>query len=73
MRFALVVVLLAMLPLALISLSTVLVGLLCGAALAFVLTRWSRHMLGGYTGDVLGAVEQVFEIGFLLGVVAALS
>ena len=73
LRFALVVVLLAMLPLALISLSTVLVGLLCGAALAFVLTRWSRHMLGGYTGDVLGAVEQVFEIGFLLGVVAALS
>ena len=73
LRFALVVVLLAMLLLALISLSTVLVGLLCGAALAFVLTRWSRHMLGGYTGDVLGAVEQVFEIGFLLGVVAALS
>ncbi|QDM33500.1 adenosylcobinamide-GDP ribazoletransferase [Tardiphaga sp. vice352] len=72
LRFALVVVLLAMLPLALISLSAVLVGLLCGAALAFVLTRWSRHMLGGYTGDVLGAVEQVFEIGFLLGVVAAM-
>ena len=23
-------------------------------------------MLGGYTGDVLGAVEQVYEITFLL-------
>lgn len=72
MRFALIVVLLAALPLALISLSAVVVGLLCGAALAFVLARWSRTMLGGYTGDVLGAIEQVFEIGFLLGVVAAM-
>jgi adenosylcobinamide-GDP ribazoletransferase len=73
LRFALAVVLFAALPLALISLAAVIVGLLCGAALAFVLARWSRHMLGGYTGDVLGAIEQVFEIGFLLGVVAALS
>jgi adenosylcobinamide-GDP ribazoletransferase len=27
--------------------------------------------LGGYTGDVLGAIEQVFQVGFLLGVAAA--
>ncbi|MDB5503718.1 MAG: Adenosylcobinamide-GDP ribazoletransferase, partial [Tardiphaga sp.] len=32
-----------------------------------------RRLLGGYTGDVLGAIEQVFEIGFLLGVAAAMS
>jgi len=30
-------------------------------------------LIGGYTGDVLGAVEQAFEIGFLLGVAAVLS
>ena len=70
--FALIVVALAALPLALISLSAVITGLLCGVALAFLLARWSRKMLGGYTGDVLGAVEQLFEIGFLLGVAAAL-
>ncbi|MDB5655181.1 MAG: Adenosylcobinamide-GDP ribazoletransferase [Tardiphaga sp.] len=72
LMFALTVVLLASLPLAFISLSAVVVGLLCGAVLALVLARWSHRMLGGYTGDVLGAIEQVFEIGFLLGVAAAL-
>jgi adenosylcobinamide-GDP ribazoletransferase len=71
--FALVVVLLAALPLALISLASVIVGLLGGAMLTFALARWSQRLIGGYTGDVLGAAEQVFEIGFLLGVAAALS
>jgi len=33
----------------------------------------SRKLIGGYTGDVLGAVEQMFEIGLLLGVAAVLS
>jgi adenosylcobinamide-GDP ribazoletransferase len=27
-------------------------------------------VIGGHTGDVLGAVEQVFELGFLLGAAA---
>ena len=32
---------------------------------------WRAHVLiGGYTGDVLGAVEQGYEIAFLLGVAA---
>ena len=26
----------------------------------------ARRLLGGYTGDVLGAVEQIYEISFLL-------
>ena len=73
LMFALVVTGLAVVPLALVSPSAVVVGLLGGAALAFLLARGSQKMLGGYTGDVLGAIEQVFEIGFLLGVVAAMS
>jgi cobalamin synthase len=28
-------------------------------------------LIGGYTGDVLGAVEQAFEAGALLGAAAA--
>ena len=63
---------LAALPLASGHLQPVLIGLVCGALLATLLARWSRRLIGGYTGDVLGAVEQVFEIGFLLGVVAAI-
>jgi adenosylcobinamide-GDP ribazoletransferase len=29
----------------------------------------ARRRLGGYTGDVLGAVEQVSEIAMLMGIV----
>ncbi len=42
----------------------------CGAA---VLVAISQKSIGGYTGDVLGAIEQVFETAFLLGVVAVVA
>lgn len=45
-------------------------GVAVGGALALALTLTARRLLGGYTGDVLGAVEQTFEIGFFLGVAA---
>ncbi|MEL7045548.1 MAG: adenosylcobinamide-GDP ribazoletransferase [Pseudomonadota bacterium] len=32
-----------------------------------VLRRWIEGHLGGYTGDTLGAIQQVSELGFLLG------
>ncbi|MGU3493792.1 adenosylcobinamide-GDP ribazoletransferase [Xanthobacteraceae bacterium A53D] len=34
----------------------------------FVMTRLSRRMIGGQTGDVAGAVQQIAEIAFLLAV-----
>jgi adenosylcobinamide-GDP ribazoletransferase len=33
----------------------------------------ARRLIGGYTGDVLGAVEQIFEAGFILGVAASFA
>jgi len=69
-RFALIVVLCALLPLAFVSVLSVIAGLLLAAALAAAATLWARQRINGYTGDVLGAIEQMFEIGFLLGVVA---
>jgi adenosylcobinamide-GDP ribazoletransferase len=39
-------------------------GLLVGAVPAWLAWR----LIGGRTGDVLGAVEQAFEVGFLLAV-----
>jgi adenosylcobinamide-GDP ribazoletransferase len=69
-RFALVVVLCALLPLALVSILSVISGLVLGAALAAAIARWARKRINGYTGDILGAIEQMFEIGFLLGVAA---
>jgi len=71
-QFALVVAACALLPLAFVSIPSVISGLLLGAALAAGLAAWARKLIGGYTGDVLGAVEQVFEIGFLLGVAAVI-
>jgi adenosylcobinamide-GDP ribazoletransferase len=44
-----------------------------GAALAALLaTRLSRRLIGGYTGDVGGATQQIAEIAALLALVACL-
>lgn len=69
-RFVLLVAALSALPLLIVSIPAAVTGLVLGAALASLLAKQSRRLLGGYTGDVLGAIEQVFEIGFLLGVAA---
>jgi adenosylcobinamide-GDP ribazoletransferase len=70
--FALISVAVGALPLVFMSASAVFAGILLGAILAAALATWSRRLIGGYTGDVLGAIEQLFEIGFLLGVVAVI-
>jgi adenosylcobinamide-GDP ribazoletransferase len=70
MGFALIVVACALVPLAFVSISSALSGLLFGALLAAAIALWARRLIDGYTGDVLGAIEQMFEIGFLLGVAA---
>jgi adenosylcobinamide-GDP ribazoletransferase len=69
-RFALIVVACALLPLAFTSIASVISGLLLGAIMAVAIVLWARKLIDGYTGDVLGATEQMFEIGFLLGVAA---
>ncbi|WP_322515837.1 adenosylcobinamide-GDP ribazoletransferase [Rhodopseudomonas palustris] len=69
----LVTVALAALPLLLVSPLALITGLGFGAALAATIASWAKRLLGGYTGDVLGATEQMFEIGFLLGVAAVLA
>ncbi len=70
---ALAIVALALLPLAFWSIAAAATGLAVGALMAIILCRMARRLINGYTGDVLGAVEQVFEIGFLLGVAALLA
>ena len=61
------------LPLALSPDGVVGLALLAGAILALSVSLIARKLLGGYTGDVLGAIEQVFELGFVLGVAASLG
>jgi adenosylcobinamide-GDP ribazoletransferase len=45
-------------------------ALLAAAAGALAVALLARRQIGGYTGDVLGAVQQIAEIGVLLGAVA---
>jgi adenosylcobinamide-GDP ribazoletransferase len=46
-------------------------ALLAGAAGALAAARLAKRQIGGCTGDVLGAVQQLAEIGVLLGALAA--
>jgi len=66
----LVALLIATWPLVLLPPGAVLAGLAGGALLASLLTLTAKRLIGGHTGDVLGGVEQVFEVGFLLGAAA---
>jgi len=50
----------------------VLPALLLGGALTLWLAGLFRRWLGGYTGDCLGAVQQLSEIGFYLGLLVVL-
>lgn len=68
----LVALLIAAWPLVLLPPGAALVGLAGGAVLATLLALTAKRLIGGHTGDVLGAVEQVFEVGFLLGAAALL-
>jgi adenosylcobinamide-GDP ribazoletransferase len=46
-------------------------GACVAAAAAVVAGLYVRRRIGGYTGDCLGAVQQLAELGFLLGALAA--
>jgi adenosylcobinamide-GDP ribazoletransferase len=46
-------------------------ALIAGALGALAIALLARRQVGGYTGDVLGAVQQLAEIGALFGILAA--
>lgn len=62
----------ALWPLALLPWTAGVAGIALGAVLATTLALLAKRLIGGHTGDVLGGIEQVFELGFLLGLGAAL-
>jgi adenosylcobinamide-GDP ribazoletransferase len=47
-----------------------LAAIVTGAVVAAYLARLTVRLIGGYTGDVLGAIEQMFELAVLLAVAA---
>jgi adenosylcobinamide-GDP ribazoletransferase len=47
-------------------------ALLAGAGAALLVAWLAQRQIGGQTGDVLGVIQQLTEIGVLLGALAAL-
>jgi len=46
-------------------------GLAAAALTTWLLYRWFQRRLGGYTGDTLGATQQLCEVAFYLALLAA--
>jgi len=59
-------------PLALLPPSVAAIATVAGAAAALWPALAAQRLIGGYTGDVLGAAEQAFETAFLVAAAAAL-
>jgi adenosylcobinamide-GDP ribazoletransferase len=57
-------------PLFVLGVAPSLAGCVLGAVTATWLALTAQRQIGGYTGDILGAAEQLFETAFLLGVAA---
>ena len=62
----------AVTPLTTLPLSKVAAGVVLAALATLWLARKFQRWLGGYTGDCLGAVQQLAEIAFYLGLLATL-
>lgn len=60
----------AALPLALLPPLPALAGVVLGALASFWLARLYFRKIGGYTGDCIGAVQQLAEVAFYLGLLA---
>jgi len=69
----------ALLPIAILCLAglmpllAVIAGSLFAALASLWLARMFQRRIGGYTGDCLGAVQQVSEVAFYLGVLATIA
>jgi adenosylcobinamide-GDP ribazoletransferase len=48
-------------------------GALAGLGLAGLMTVWAWRTIGGHTGDIAGACQQLAEIGFYAGMLALLG
>ena len=60
----------AVIALVFLGLGAGLAALIAGGLAAFAAIRLARARIGGYTGDVLGAIEQLGEVAVLLAAAA---
>lgn len=71
-RFSLCVALIPCLMLTPLSLWAPVLGLTLAYFTSNVFMRYCERRLGGYTGDILGAIQQITEVVFLLSCLATL-
>jgi len=64
---------LALIPLLLLAPIATAIAVAIGGLFAASIALMASRLIGGWVGDTLGATEQLFEVGFLLAVVGALS
>ena len=57
-------------PLAVLAWPAAVTAALAGIVVSLLAARLAIRLLGGYTGDVAGAIEQLFEVAVLLAVAA---
>lgn len=62
-----------LLPLLLLPWQLALQGLAAAAVATALMARYTLRRIGGYTGDVLGATQQVAEVSFYLGLLCAFT
>ncbi len=72
-RFSLLVAMAPCVLLAFHALFAVALGLILSHLIANGFMRYCHKRLGGYTGDVLGAIQQLAEVAFLVGCLVALG
>lgn len=65
--------LVAIVPALVLAPSAAIIGMILAIAATIGLARLARALLGGYTGDVLGAAEQLSGTAFLLACAAVMS
>lgn len=54
-----------------LGVTAMLTALTAAALVAWAMARWLRHRLGGFTGDTLGATQQLGELAVYLALIAA--
>ena len=62
-----------LLPLLLLPWQLALQGLAAAVVATALMARYTLRRIGGYTGDVLGATQQVAEVSFYLGLLCAFT
>lgn len=60
------IALLAMIPTAFVSFTGLIAGAMSTYWLSIRFARYSKRRIGGYTGDILGSIQQLSEVTFLL-------